>query len=695
MFSASTLAIAVQLVLQSQQQEETLARVEVVGSRQQAAEIAGSAQVLDARDLISARVLSVNEALRKVPGVVVRDEEGFGLRPNIGIRGLNPTRSTKVLLLEDGIPAAYAPYGDNASYYHAPIERYQQIEVMKGADVLRFGPQTIGGVINYVTPTPPEVFGGSAQLAGGSLGYREAHVSIGGVGLLFDASRKQGDGARDNQDLNQADFNLKGEFQVGDSQALTVRGNFLRENSQVTYSGLTDAEYLNFGERYNPFSNDRFDIRRFGGSITHAVRFDDVELISSAYGFRFERDWWRQSSSTTDSQCGNAFRDARLQGQAVNVSNCASAQGRLRAYNTYGIEPRLALTPDFADAARIELGIRAHREKQDRQQLNVASPNLRTGTLAENNRRDVRAFSAYAQADLTWGAFKLVPVARFERIEAERLNRLNSLGNKQSVDEFVPGISALWQFGSGAFYAGIHRGFAPPRVEDLIDNNGTAVDVDAERSRNIELGWRSAESDALNYELTVFDNDFSNQLAVGSIAGGATPLAQGQTRYRGAELALRFDAEELDFGRPYLSAGLTWLEAAEQRGALLAVSNGAVVGGSRAGLRLPYAPEFTSNVRLGLERGLLDASLEYVYVSSQFADFANTQAPASNGNGQFGRIKPYGLCNLSFNLRPEALPFGFFLTVKNAFDKQYIADRTRGILPGAGRQFVLGVDYGF
>ncbi len=104
-------------------------------------------QVLDQAELESARVLSVAEALRKVPGVVVRDEEGFGLRPNIGIRGLNPTRSTKVLLLEDGLPFAFAPYGDNASYFHPPIERYERIEVLKGTGMLRFGPQTIGGVV--------------------------------------------------------------------------------------------------------------------------------------------------------------------------------------------------------------------------------------------------------------------------------------------------------------------------------------------------------------------------------------------------------------------------------------------------------------------------------------------------------------------------------------------------------------------
>lgn len=127
-------------------------RIDVIGSYENLKTISGSADVIDKETLESSRVFTANEALRKVPGVHMRDEEGLGLRPNIGIRGLNPTRSTKVTLLEDGIPLAYAPYGDNASYFHPPIERFDHIEILKGADQVRFGPQTIGGVVNYITP---------------------------------------------------------------------------------------------------------------------------------------------------------------------------------------------------------------------------------------------------------------------------------------------------------------------------------------------------------------------------------------------------------------------------------------------------------------------------------------------------------------------------------------------------------------
>jgi len=117
----------------------------ITGQTEGLPRIPGSVETIDRRTLEQSRVFTVNEALRKVSGVNTRDEEGLGLRPNIGMRGVNPTRSTKVLLLEDGIPLAYAPYGDNASYYHPPIERFESIEVLKGSGQIVYGPSTMGG----------------------------------------------------------------------------------------------------------------------------------------------------------------------------------------------------------------------------------------------------------------------------------------------------------------------------------------------------------------------------------------------------------------------------------------------------------------------------------------------------------------------------------------------------------------------
>jgi Fe(3+) dicitrate transport protein len=166
-------------------------------------EIPGSAEIVDSASIERMRPFRVDDVLRSVPGVFVKpSEEGFGLRPHIGLRGLDPTRSRKVLLLEDGIPLAYAPYGDNATYYHPPISRFDVVEVIKGAGQILYGPSTIGGVINYVTPPIPDRRSGEFRLTGGNRDFLSAQwrygATLGRTGFLADATRVQGNGPREN-----------------------------------------------------------------------------------------------------------------------------------------------------------------------------------------------------------------------------------------------------------------------------------------------------------------------------------------------------------------------------------------------------------------------------------------------------------------------------------------------------------------
>ena len=161
---------------------------------------------------------------------------------------------------------------------------------------------TVAGVINYVTPNPPPKPSGHVTLIGGSRDYFNGEINLGGtwrgVGLLFNYLRKQGEGARENVRSGINDFNFKLVTGFGSRQALTLRTSYYGEDSNVTYSGLTEAEYR-ADPRANPFRNDFFDGDRFGASATHAVVFNnDVLLSTNIYGSRFSRDWWRQSSNS-------------------------------------------------------------------------------------------------------------------------------------------------------------------------------------------------------------------------------------------------------------------------------------------------------------------------------------------------------------------------------------------------------------
>ena len=641
----------------------------------------------------------------------------MGLRPNIGIRGLNPTRSTKVLLLEDGIPLAYVPYGENASYYHPPVERFDHIEILKGAGQNIYGPQTVGGVINYVTPAPPSEFSGGLSLTAGNREYFNGHGSIGGAGMLLDYMRKQGDAARDNTHSDLNDLNFKSVLGGSGNHNFTVRANYYSEDSQLTYSGLTDAEFANFGAQYNPFKNDEFKADREGLSLTHAYALGgDAELLTNVYSARFNRDWWRQASTTTDNQnnapgCAQLVAD-RQAGLQVNPDTCLSAQGRLREYHTYGVEPRLRVPHTVLGGGEFEAGLRAHYETQDRIQKDGTSPDARDGAVSEDNERLTTAYAAFLQNRFDLGAFALTPALRMEHVQYERSNRCPNppsctnpdVTGKTDLTEMLPSLAMTWAASEAlTVFTGVHKGFAPPRTEDLISNStGTSVDLDSEESWNSELGLRAQWLTGLGLSATAFRNDFSRQIAVGSIAGGNIPVATGETLYQGLEMQGR-----MDFGRllnsahnPFLELAYTWLPTADQQSALKCVSasasgcTGGFVNGSAAGKRLPYAPENTLTGTVGYANPQgFDVRVEAVYVDSQFADFANNETP--NGTGLIGEIGGYTTWNAAVNYRFQRSGLGLFVTGKNLFDKVYIVDRTRGILPGAPRLVQAGVEYQF
>ena len=682
-----------------------LPRVDVIGSgTRSGTESSGSAAVIDGRTLEESRVFNVNEALRKVPGVHVRDEEGVGLRPNIGIRGLNPTRSTKTLLLEDGLPLSFAPYGDNASYYHPPIDRYESIEVSKGSQVIRFGPQTAGGVINYITPEPQKEFGGLVGLAAGTRGYLNGHVMATGNGAILDLYRKESDGARDNMHSRLDDLNFKWAGQLNDDHKLILRATYFKEYSQLTYSGLTQAEYSSLGARFNPFKNDFFDASRTGLSATHEMRLDaDTKVLTSVYGAYFDRDWWRQASDTGTSasalNCQGQNGQSRLAGAALSAAklNACKMEGRLRQYTMAGIDSRIQTRHQlFGITNDLEAGVKHQNEIQDRRQENFTSYTqyiAGTGmTLGENQQRRTNATSGFVANRFQLNErLAVTPIARVEFIQHERINSLNNTRGTSSFTEIVPGVSATYQVSEGThLYGGVHKGFSPPRVEDAINTSGGTVDLNAERSVNAELGLRSSPSRDISFDIAVFRNNFSNLVQVGSIAGGSTAYQEGRGLFQGIELASQFDKLTTALeGNLFARGSFTWLPTADQKSAF-----GSSAGSGAIGNRLPYAPEHLLNLTLGYRApSHWNTRAEYVFIGKQYSDFANTVTPSATSNGQTGLIDAYGIWNVVANYTVGSATL--FVTAKNLTNQTYIVDRTRGIQVGMPRTLQAGIKYAF
>ncbi|MBD9357667.1 TonB-dependent receptor family protein [Methylomonas albis] len=735
---------AINTAAKESQNIEALPSVEVAESVEKASAFSGSTSVIDKQTLERDQVFTVNEALRKAPGVYVRDEEGFGLRPNIAFRGQNPFRSTKVLFLEDGIPFNFAPYGDNDIYYHPPIERYDGIEIYKGADLTQFGPQTINGAVNYLTPKVPTTPGGFVSFTGGNRDYLNGHARYGGmvknvqgldaVGGVADFIHKEGMEARDNTFATVDDANLKSIIDFDARNRLTLRGDFYHQDEQGAAFGMTDAEYRNLGARYNPDKNASFINDRWSTSATYEHSFNnDVTLETSFYWSAYERNWWRQQNQfPTENQCAtrgiSSYVSDRQNGIPVDMDTCNYDVGRLRNYETWGIAPTLHAKHDlFGVESHLDAGFRAHYESQYRRQVQGSSPIARDGQLLESNERFADAHSGFVQNQFIWNDWTFTPGVRVESVSYERKNLINGKQGQNSLTEILPSFAMTYTpINEATLFFGIHRGFAPPRVEDSVNNTtGGSVEIGPEISWNAEFGIRARPMHGVKTELTYFHNDFDTLTALGTVGGADTPVAQGKALYEGIELMARADLGDV-FNwthNPYAQISYMWLPTAETTSPFHCLSDsgqtagsmsanytsfcpGGNVFGSAAGKRAPYAPESLMTTTLGYShQSGFDAHLEAVFVSEQYADFMNLNSasdmPSNVANrdaliksGQFGKINDYVVLNFATSYKVQK-DLTLYVSMKNMLDNTYIVDRVRGIQPGVPRLVQAGFKYEF
>lgn len=681
--------------------QEIVVHNRLLGLAEEAIEIPGSVDVIDAATLLQGRVFNFDEALRKVPGVYVRSEEGFGLRPNIGIRGLNPTRSSKVLLLEDGLPVTFAPYGANESYYHPPVERFESIEVVKGAGQILYGPQTIGGVINYVTPLPPQQQSGELTLIGGNRDYLNAHLRYGGTfkgtGLLMEGMRKQGEGARENLRHGLSDFNLKVLRPLSGRQTLSAKVGYWIEDSNVTYSGLRLSEWQ-ANPRGNPFRNDFFNVDRFGASLTHSYAITPSAVANTTfYGYTVERNWWRQSSNS--GQRPNDLADPQCGGMA-NLNTTCGNEGRLRNYSVWGVEPRIKTHLSwFGLRNELDAGFRAHYEIQDRIQQNGDRPQARSGVVVESNERRNQAYSGFLQNRFVFGKFSVTPGVRLEHVRYQRFNRLIGAQGGTELTQWVPGAGLTYAPTDRImFFTGLHRGFAPPRTEDMINNTtGGTVDLDPELSWNYEAGARARIRAGTTFEATYFRMSFENQIIPANLAGGtgAALTSAGETRHEGVELSGRTEWRSIAGTRHTLSlrGAYTYIPRAEfssRRFSNVAGFSSVLVTGNR----LPYSPRNLLNWILGYAHASgMNALIEGVYTGGQFGDDLNIIN--STDDGQRGALPSALIWNFTVNYPIERWHTTAFVTTKNALDRLYLADRVRGMLSGPPRLIQAGLRFTF
>lgn len=668
--------------------------------------IPGSANIITETSLRQDKPITGNEMFRKVTGLNVVDEEGAGLRTNIGIRGLDPDRSRNVLMMEDGVPVALAPYGEPEMYYTPAIDRMKSVEVLKGSGSILYGPQTIGGVINYITNDPPLDPMFSLQLRGGDGGYLNGQALFGttfdNVGFQIGYLHKQADKlAVTRFDIN--DLTAKIKFQTGQNSVLGIKLAYYDENSNSTYVGLTQSMYEN-GEYFPVIApNDELDIRRYSASLTHDYIFSNSAFLrTTVYGYTTTRNWLRQdfSRNPTSNGTGVVWGDTSIANGAIYMRN--STGNRNRQFEVAGVEPRVSYNYTLGNLKNeLEGGIRFHYERAFEQRVDGQSADAKSGNLREDEIRTGYAESFFAQNRIyLTNRFTVIPGLRLENFHYERdIFRINyrdtSITNDDDLFTPVPGIGFNYNFENDfSLFAGVHRGYAPPRIKDAITNDGTALNLDAELSWNYEIGFRANLTSFIYIEATGFLMDFSNQVIPVSVSSGGTGTGLvngGETKHIGVEGGLRFDFHRIVKTNysVVLSAFSTYVTSKYDNDRFITVQNESV---NLKGNKLPYAPDFTFTGGFEITAPFgLGVNLSATYVGKQFTDELNSVEPSASG--ETGQMPSFITADITANYFISDINSNLFFSVKNLSDERYIASRRpQGIKVGLPQFISAGID---
>ncbi len=703
----SVLALAVTAAFAGavQASNQRLEEITIIGSREAAQALPGSGAVVDFQQMQIEAATDINQLLKTVPGVYILEEDGYGLRPNIGIRAATSERSSKVTLMEDGVLIAPAPYSNPSAYYFPTTLRMHQIEVLKGAPLLRFGPQTTGGVVNLVSTPIPDENGGAVNFAYGENAEMNLLANYGGrsgaFGYLIETAQRRSDGFKDiDRSNNDSGYEID-DYLVklrwdGLRQSLAFKAQYSEETSDETYLGLTDADFdRDADRRYGLSEPDEMDNDHEGYNLVYRLELtDNVDMSVTGYYNEFSRDWFKLNGGGSLIDAANAG-DPTAQGILDGTVDAEGLEYKHnnRDYESKGIE--LNFDIGWGDH-QLAIGGRVHHDEMDRfqerdfyDQVNGELFYVSTTAPTGSNNREEEADAVSLWAVDSWqvtDALNMNLALRYEDVESERKEwadpRRNELGSKRSndSDELLPGVSFTYDFNDNwQALAGVHQGFSPL-------GGGAAENEDPETSTNWEAGIRYRGSWFV--EVIGFYSDFDNKT---EDCSNASPCSDGSTsgsfntgeaEVFGVEVQV---GSQLEFGDFVVPVDLMYTYTDAE------VTEDNPEEGIEDGDRLAVIPENTFSLRMGLESPIGWNN----YMVAKYTDEMCMDVGCNNGGSRFDRSDEIFVVDYisRYAINASAL---VFLKVENLFDEQDIVSRQPdGARPNKPRTASLGVEYRF
>lgn len=659
-------------------EQRTMTKVVVVGTQDGDIENQpGSVSLITEEDLTLRQPRSTEDALRAVPGVTIKGEEESAVVANIGVRGLS-SGDYKTLILEDGVPIAPGLFVGNGRYYNPRIQRMEAIEVLKGASSLRYGPSTIGGVINYITKDPED--GAALTLRTGSFNTHEASLEVGGTSPSQEAkfgaivTHAQSDGFMD-KGYDMTDVMLKAGMAVGENQWLSVKFTDYKNDANISYRGLFLQAYRD-GAEYNPAPDDFFLTGRRSLDVNHEWDINEsLKLKTLVYGSETYRDYWRYGVD------GDASAEA---GRWIYTD---SLNGNNRSFDRLGVDSRLTVSHQlFGINNEAEVGVRLMNESMDDQTIGATRATPRTGTINKDVVDSAESLAVHAQNRFAITSdVALTAGVRVERYEQSRLDKRLATNNQADTSntEVLPGVGVTYQINpSLQLFGSVYKAFSPALNGDALDGFSDQQ-LDAERSINAEVGVRGAHG-RFDYEAAAFYMDFDNQIIPANSNTQFQNTNGGETVHQGFEAALG-----VDLGAGFrVKTNATYIPTAEFSGDRLDEEGNIT---TPDGNRVTYVPEWVANLGLEHNVGSLRTSLNVHYTDKQYTDVMNTVAITEQTSGFFlGQIDSYTLLDLNavYELNPNIT---LSASAKNLTDEHYIASLRQGIYVGTERSFDVGI----
>lgn len=678
---------------------------------------AGSAQVISDRDLQRYEYDDAHAVLSQVPGVYVRTEDGMGLRPNIGLRGVNPERSKKVTLLEDGVLFGPAPYSAPAAYFFPVMTRMTGVRVIKGPGAVSYGPQTVGGTIDLISRPVPTARSGAVDGAFGQRGYLKAHAYVGGSGeqsgVSIEGVHLENSGFKWLPNHTDTGFS-RNEWVVKLNHVLDPNAETLHtfrlklgyadEVSNETYLGVAASDFeMDPNLRYAASNLDQMSNHRTSLVFTHELEdLNGFRLKTDVYRHDYERTWRKVNGFrganlfeilTRDSPRHDVYR-ATLRGEQDSTASETLLIGpNHRWYVSQGVQTVGHARIDTGPFEhRLEAGARYHFDRINRRHsedgfLLVGGEPVPDGsptTVTASNRAYTHAIALHVVDAIGYGPVTLTPGVRTEIIRSTFEDRLTDVASHRLLAVVLPGVGGYYETGVGlGLLAGVYRGFSPPEP-------GSSSDVKPESSWNYEAGARLALA-GINAEAIGFLNDYGNLSDICSFATGCTggdverQFNAGKARIYGVESSLGYEVRWGGLSVP-LAANYTWThgEFAESFS-----SADPIFGDVLEGDEMPYLPKHQWRASAAVEGELGELHVAANYVSAM-REVAGKEALSET-------LATESLLTVDVGASLSAgQPFSLYANVNNLFDQQRIVShRPFGARSNAPRWVHAGIKASF